>query len=284
MKCTVEQKDRIVSYKGICDFIYENNGVPKGGIISVWCKTDNIDNLLRDVRNNPNTKYIIITHESDHPINAKVVNNLPVNVIKLFGQNITHKDSRVESIPIGSTCVSWVGIDDYALGKTSNEYRIIEEDGKEKDFKNLALIDFAIRTNPQHRQSVFNHFTGKSWVTEKPCNLQLNDYKNSQYFNHIDTYLKDLYNHKFIISPLGNGVDCGRNWQAIYLGSIPVVPRHINIEYYDELPILVYDDINELTEEYLNMKWDEMKSQTFNMDKAKLSYWGNRIKTLKSGG
>lgn len=281
MKCTVEQKDRIVSYKDCCDFVYNGGAIPTGGVHSIWCKRDNIFGLLKQCGLNKDSKYVIVTHESDLPIDQSVVNSIPNNVIKLFGQNVTFADNKVVSIPIGSTCATWVGLEESQYGRYSDQYILIKEDGKEKNFKNLALLDFAIRTNPSHRKPVFDYFVGKDWITEKPCNLSLNEYKNQNYYNHIEEYLRGIYNHKFIISPLGNGVDCGRTWQAIYLGSIPVVPRHLNIEYYDELPILVYDDINEITEEYLNNKWEEMKDKEYNYEKAKLSYWTKRINDAK---
>ena len=47
------------------------------------------------------------------------------------------------------------------------------------------------------------------------------------------------------------------------------------------MPILVYDDINEITEEYLNNKWEEMKDKEYNYEKAKLSYWTKRINDAK---
>ena len=79
------------------------------------------------------------------------------------------------------------------------------------------------------------------------------------------------------MSPLGNGLDCGRNWQCVYLGTIPIVPRHINIEFYEDLPILIYDDISDLTEEYLNSAYEDITKKKVNLEKATLSYWKNRF-------
>ena len=95
-----------------------------------------------------------------------------------------------------------------------------------------------------------------------------------------------MYNHKFVFSPLGGGVDCGRTWQALYLGTIPIVPRHTNIQYYEDLPILIYDSLDEINEEYLNEKWfeinDKLKNGFYNMNKLKLSYWVKKIKDIKN--
>jgi hypothetical protein len=79
------------------------------------------------------------------------------------------------------------------------------------------------------------------------------------------------------MSPLGNGLDCGRNWQALYVGTVPIVPRHTNIEFYEELPILIYDDIESLSQEYLSDAYEDIMSEKVNLEKATLSYWKRRF-------
>ena len=80
---------------------------------------------------------------------------------------------------------------------------------------------------------------------------------------------------------MGNGVDCGRVWQAIYLGSIPIIPNHRNLDFYRELPILPYDNIEEITESYLNDKWEEMSNKKYDLSKSTVSYWRDRINQEK---
>ena len=31
--------------------------------------------------------------------------------------------------------------------------------------------------------------------------------------------------HRFVFSPWGNGVDCGRSWEVLLLGAVPVIER-----------------------------------------------------------
>ena len=83
-----------------------------------------------------------------------------------------------------------------------------------------------------------------------------------------------------MVSPLGNGVDCGRVWQAIYLGSIPIIPRHLNINFYLDLPILVYDDLSDITEDFLIDQYDKILN-TSSLDKSTMSYWARRFREEK---
>ena len=55
----------------------------------------------------------------------------------------------------------------------------------------------------------------------------------------------------FVPSPAGNGIDCHRTWEALYLGAVPVVLRS---EYFGESnwPVLVVDSWSELLEKKSN--------------------------------
>jgi hypothetical protein len=74
----------------------------------------------------------------------------------------------------------------------------------------------------------------------------------------------------FVPSPAGNGLDCHRTWEALYLGCVPVV---IKKEFCgDETwPVLVVDNWQdlaamkqeELVENYISLKKTHMKPTAF---------------------
>ena len=47
---------------------------------------------------------------------------------------------------------------------------------------------------------------------------------------------------QFVLSPPGNGADCHRTWEAIYLGAIPIVHKDFWPFSHLDLPVLVVDD------------------------------------------
>jgi hypothetical protein len=87
--------------------------------------------------------------------------------------------------------------------------------------------------------------------------------------------------YKFILSPQGAGLDCHRTWEALYLDIIPIVLSSSINEIYDELPILVVNDWNDITEAFLNEKYNEIsikkEKQEYNNEKMYLTYWLNKI-------
>ena len=110
------------------------------------------------------------------------------------------------------------------------------------------------------RQSVWQAFEDKNWV-KKTSNLQLQKF----YF--------DLAAHKFVISPRGNGVDCHRTWEALYLRTIPIVKRSTHMDEFSDLPIFFVNDWSEVCYNELEKFYDRVENELFNLDKMKLSYW-----------
>ena len=283
MITTISQKERITGNRiknQCCDYVYKpGKGLPiqPGACFIVFCKTEYVKSFFDRCKIGYNTQYILVTHDSDINITKSTFEHIPFNVYKWFAMNVNYKHERLESIPIGSVSSTWIGTEDYADQKDEHDYILIEEDNIPKNYKNLVYVNFGIHTNPSHRKPIYDHFKNKSWATVQPCDIPRNEYENSDGFISIKQYYNEIYNHKFVISPLGNGLDCGRNWQCMYLGTIPIVPRHINIEFYKELPILIYNDINNLSEEYLNSVYDDIILEKRNLDKTTLSYWKNKL-------
>ena len=125
----------------------------------------------------------------------------------------------------------------------------------------LLYLNFSLRTNSKRckimdnlLQKQFNKNTKLDW----------------------EYYIEDLSKHKFCISPEGNGVDCHRTWECLYLGVIPIVEKSSHMSYFHDLPILFVDSYNDISIEYLNKIYKNFQDKSFNMDKLSISYW-NRI-------
>ena len=50
-------------------------------------------------------------------------------------------------------------------------------------------------------------------------------------------FLDDIINHKAVVSPRGNGLDCHRTWEALYLKRAPIMKWTPSIHTFD-LPIV----------------------------------------------
>ena len=86
-------------------------------------------------------------------------------------------------------------------------------------------------------------------------------------------YLERQLGCKYIISPQGNGIDCFRTWESLYLGRSPVVHRNNMSGLYEGLPVLVVDDWEGVTPALLEAGWREMARRRYDWSRMSIVWW-----------
>ena len=193
-------------------------------------------------------KFILVTHNGD--LLSGQHNNLINNplLIKWYGQNMNKICNKTEGIPIGLENKIWKRTCFDIIKKKSSNQK-----------KKLLYLNFSLNTNPK-RKKIMTDLLNKGFKKKK--NLQWHE------------YISELSNYKFAISPEGNGIDCHRTWECLYLGVIPIVKKSIPMSFFCELPILVIDDFNIITHNYLNEIYDKnFNKKKFNLEKLNIDYW-----------
>ena len=109
---------------------------------------------------------------------------------------------------------------------------------------NLVFCGFDINTNPKERSECLNN------ITPHKLSRKLG----------FEDYLTKVSESYFTISPNGNGIDCHKHWESIYLKTIPIVTKSINIDDYKGYPFLVIDKWSDfkdliLTKELYHKIW-----------------------------
>jgi hypothetical protein len=222
-----------------------------------YSHTHEVPNLLR---NPPSESFILITHNSDHKITEGLLNFMPKNLIKWYAQNVCVKNDRIISIPIGLENSEWFP----DIQKIDKIKKKIDES---KNIKNLLYINHDIKTNVNERLKPYKLFFNKPFVK---C------FRGSNGSN-FDMYLDDIYNHKFVLCPEGNGTDTHRIWECLYLNTIPIEKRNINNSFYNDLPICFVDDWDDISEDFLNKEYERIKNTEYDMSKIDFKYWKQKI-------
>ena len=198
-------------------------------------------------------KFILITHYSDldSGTNSEIANH--PYLVKWYGQNMSVFSNKTEAIPLGLENIFWK--------RTNTE--VIKKCSKNEKSK-LLYLNFSLKTHP-NRPIIMDILLKKGF--NKNNNLPWND------------YIEELSQYKFCVSPRGNGVDCHRTWECLYLGVIPIVEKSIQMNGFSDLPILFVEDYNNITEDYLISVYEqEFKNKKFNLEKLDLMYWNKKIK------
>ncbi len=211
--------------------------------------------------------YILITHNGDRSAPWKFLSYLDDDkLLAWFAKNPDRVHEKLIPLPIGvpnrnhklyGNCV-----------KTFDIYQKSPVPFGQRSESNLLLMNFRIATNADERNEVHRIFSEKPFCAN-PAR------KNNQ------EYLRDMAHFVFILCPEGNGVDCHRTWEALYMGCIPVVTNSLIDPIFQDLPVLIIDDWHKVTKEFLEEKQKSMSSMQFNTEKLYADYWFNLIKSYQ---
>lgn len=220
----------------------------------IFVNTWTIEKFSRVIFPQLKGRYIFISHNSDLTINQTHKSILDDDrVITWFSQNIEFEHPKLFALPIG------LGNQQYPHGDLRLLQHIIEKDTT-KD--TLVYKNFNIDTN-RHVRYYINETT-----THKGIPMHGN-IPQSTYFEHIAR-------SKFVISPPGNGPDCHRVWECLYLKTIPIIQYHQSFSQFKHLPIFFINDWNEFD---LNALIDFNTSQKFTsiIPELTMNYWKEKI-------
>ena len=259
------------TFREYADFIFDETKVPldtnkihPGDIVFV--NTYYLDDFLQRVYPHIIVSFIILTHNSDIGITKRYKKFLDDDkIIAWFGQNVFFTHKKLFPVPIGIPNRYWGSPDShqYMPGNLNLLERIIN---RQLQKKKLLYVNLGM-TNTDRIELL------KTMKTKPFCYIQ-----NKKKW---DRYLEDLAQSKFVLSPEGNGLDCHRTWEAMLLNAIPVVKSSTLDALFEDLPVLIIEDWDEITEKFLCEKNEEFTKKEYTMSKLYIHYWFEKIEQIK---
>jgi hypothetical protein len=206
-----------------------------------------------------------ITGHSDYGITVEVYNKFSQYCKRWYTVNRETSAPNLYALPLGITN----DCDDSPIHRIYGNTRMMWEISQiPRNIQNRVYMNFSVHTFPHERLGVHTMFKDKSWVS---IGIQENTFEGRKRF------LLDIRNHEFVLCPRGNGVDTHRLWETLYMGSIPILRRHIALSDFEDLPICWINSWDEITPEFLDKEKQRIESTTWNLDKLTISYWKKRI-------
>lgn len=244
--------------------------------VSVLCKTDTVLEFFQIMRNYPRLKKRVVTQMSDYSIDSHLASLRPPNITKWYAINSTHDDPAVVPIPLG--------LGHIYCPVTVKMHHIKTVDTKAVRSK-LLYINHRPSTFPSERQPLLDMFlareaNGETWFTigsNRKGNTEV-ERGGGGSDDVILSNLKEMVEHKFVLCPRGNGVDTHRLWEALYSRTVPVVRYETAHRNFRDLPILFIDNWNEVTEEFLTRKYEEMAAQKWDYSKMSAFWWKTQFR------
>ena len=271
----MDQKNRSSSYpyisgdtfRAFCDVIIDetittfNPKTIKNGD-AIFLKTEYMGIFFSKIHPRLKVNYVLVTHNSDCAVPGDFAKYLDDPKLSAwFGQNIDRQHPKLFPIPIGIANSHW---------PHGNPSIIADAQKRSLDgIKDIVLyVNYTASTNFGERERALSHLN-KFPFTFVSLRKSFED------------YMVDLAHSLFVLSPPGNGPDCHRTWEALYVGAIPIVKNNSIIALYKDLPVLIVDDWQDIDEEMLVKQYHEISSQTNNLQKLYADYWFNEILKAK---
>lgn len=182
---------------------------------------------------------------------------IPDNVLHWFMVNCDIDDPRVTAIPFGV----FGNKDNLDNANAMWPDRVDERD-------KLLYVNFQFYTTDRYRlYKHFEHVFGDLVTCEQSVDF--------------DHFLNQLATHKFVLCPPGNGPDCYRTLEAMYMGAIPILEARAGcVEPYTEAdyPILVYPNLFMVDPRGLDGVYTSLMSRrTKDLTNVLWPYWKDRI-------
>ncbi len=256
---------------------YDFSGLRDGSVIYV-CNYA-IKNFAEFINKIP-YKIILVSGDSDCTIDLNFFDEIikfieNPKIIHWFPQNCLITHPKVTGIPIG--------LDFHTMNERKSDWgdRIYPINQEE------LLFNIKNSSKPFYERKIkcysnFHFFTNTKYGNDRVDAInklkpELVDYEKNKVNRETTWKLQSEY--AFVISPHGNGLDCHRTWEALCLGCIPIVKKSGISYLYDELPVLIVDEWDLVTQDLLVDTVNKFKNTKFNYDKLNLEYWVDIIRS-----
>lgn len=270
--------------------IINNNGI-------IWIRNTSQNNNIKTdldyfvlMLNKIKNPVILVTSDGDRPVPSsynkllvsKILNSSKIK--KWYTQNYdkTIEHNKLSYYPIGLDMHTkkWL--------YPNVAYKPILSDNYYKDRKYKLYLKLRNKYINNKINKIFcdSHLSvthpsrKKMYQTLKNNNLIKFQNKIIDYKNIFEKYAQ----HRFVLSPRGNGLDCHRTWEIILLGSIVITETSSLDDMYiqNNLPVIIlnkYEDLNTISSAQLDKWWNDNKKKCISeniLPKFKPSYWYKR--------
>jgi hypothetical protein len=251
--------------------------------MSIYVCSDLLKIFVNQILQNIKYTFVLVTGDSDLCVPLEILTkqetykllNSPY-LLKWFTQNTRiHENNKIIQLPIGldyhtifsdPNCPLKIPGENHLPSFQEQTLDIIKSKSVPFDERILKIyVNFSMQNDRfEQRETAIKSIPQDLLVYESN-------------FKHRTFLWGEIINYTFVLSPFGMGMDCHRTWEALCLGSIPIICAPHFTKLFEDLPVLIVNDWTDITEELLQETIDNFKEKTFNYKKLTLEYWQNKI-------
>lgn len=224
---------------------------------SIFVYSDLLEIFFVIIAPNLDRPFVVLSHNGDIGVDPRfeqVIDN-PL-LLRWYAQNIEPgwRHPKLVSIPIGIANSQWLH-GNLAPFSSLPAYR---------DKSVWLYVNINVTTNQTYRSEIVR-------------TLSCNPVAVVEQGLSVDQYVRRVAQSRFVASPRGNGIDCHRTWETLYLGAVPVMARQDRVACLDGLPVLETEGWDDLPPERLREVWEMVTRSAWRLESLYLSYWRRRL-------
>lgn len=254
----------------------------QSGAASIFVPSDGLNYFSDKILPQIQEGFVLVSGDSDLPINDSSLGNAlqkllssPL-VIAWYAQNRDIDHPKLHTLPIGINLHNlWANPLQWGGG-------FILPALQELQLRTIAnnAPDFLDR-----QQKIFcNWHFSIDRADRREC-LETID-KSICYFQPEPKPMADTWEmqaqYQFVLSPHGAGLDCHRTWEALLLGCIPIVKAARINDLFDDLPVVIVNEWQEINAQFLASVAQKFAQQEYKLEKLTTSYWKSKINSAGS--
>jgi hypothetical protein len=251
--------------RAFSDYIYDEerqdslSSVTYGDIVFV--KTDLISEFFSTPFDSIQQPFVLITHNGDKPSPGAYADQLSnPKILHWFASNPSVQNhSKLTPIPIGLMNMRWP---EGNIDKFKYAFKTHRKPWSQRT--RLLYVNFALRTNIVQRKQALEQ-------ASKIKNVQIIKRRIT-----FETYLQQIGNVKYVLSPPGNGLDCHRTWEALFMGAVPIVLTSDLDPVFTNTRSLIVNNWSNLTRNHL-LSFDFSMNDHLLPDVLYAQYWREKI-------
>ena len=292
------------SYEAVCRFV-SSNGIKKSCLywgsdgyppevadvkrrdvegssnpISIYVRANRLAEFAERALDQIECRFVLVTGDCDDEVGARDMDaSLRARILEhplldaWFAQNCNDKNRKLHPLPIGMdyhTLTFQLRHRPWGFFANPRVQELMLDDARiiapELENKKIAgYCNWHHAINRGDRLDCINGVQLETIFLEQPDANRTQSWQNNAGFF-------------FTISPLGCGLDCHRTWEALLLGSVPIVPRSGINSLFSNLPVCIVDDWREVTVDYLKTKRSWVLENEFDFAPLYLDWWKARLR------
>ncbi|CAF3362312.1 unnamed protein product [Rotaria socialis] len=207
------------TFRAFADYLYDETRQDKLSLVKygeiIFVKTDNLFNFFKSPFDSIKKPFALVTHNSDASAPAIYESYLLNPKILIWYASNPSVRNRAKLSPIPNHRKPW------------------------SQRTNLLYVNFEVANNKAQRAKALLQ-------ASKIGNVQIIKQRIT-----LETYLEQLGNVKFVLSPPGGGTDCHRTWETLYMGAVPIVLSSGLDPLFSKTRSVIVNDWSQLIQDFL---------------------------------